>query len=86
MDVVVHLHVRVQSALVLERRFTPFLAVMQEVSAIGEASLAIIASLHDVLGNTGEVAVGQAGHPWLSTWRSPSGYDGQSADHRLCHC
>lgn len=83
MDVVGHQHLRVQGTLVLERRFAKLLAVMQVVSVIGEARLAIIAALHDVLGNTGEVEAGQAGHPWRSTWRSPSVDKRQSAAHRL---
>jgi hypothetical protein len=40
--------------------------------------LAIVVALHDVLGNTGKVEAGQAGHPWLSTWRSPSVDDDSS--------
>ena len=53
MDVVGHQHVRVQGTLVLERRFAQFLAVLQVVSVIGEASLTMTAALHDVLGNRG---------------------------------
>jgi len=30
--------------------------------SVGEAGLAVIAPLHDVLGNVGQVGLGQAGH------------------------
>jgi len=41
----------VQVAIVVEGRFAQLVAIMQKVSVISEASLTMIAALHDVLGN-----------------------------------
>jgi len=66
MDVVGHQHIRVQGTLVLEGRFAQLVAIVQVVSVIGEASLTMIAALHDVLGNRG--GRGGAGGPPMALY------------------
>jgi len=61
----------VQRAAVLEGRLAEFLTVVEIVGIIGEACLAVITALDDVLGNTGKIETGQSGHPWLRSWRRP---------------
>lgn len=61
-DVVGHQYIGMQGAAVLVRGFAQFLPVAQVVGGIGEAGLPVVAPLHDVLWNAGEVESGQACH------------------------
>lgn len=60
--VVGHQYPGMQPALVLQAQLTQVLQVAMVVGGVEEAGLAIIAPLHDVLGNAGQVDTGLAGH------------------------
>jgi hypothetical protein len=47
-----------QCAAMLERGRAEFLAIAEEVGVVGEARLAVVAALDDVLGYAGQVEAG----------------------------
>jgi hypothetical protein len=52
-QVIGHQHIGVHGALVLQRGFAKLLAVVKVTCVIGEAGLAVIAALDNMLGDTG---------------------------------
>ena len=62
-----HQHIGVHGAVMLQRGFAQFLSVVQVVGVIGEAGLAVIAALDDMLRDAGKV---DAGYPSnVPIWR-----------------
>ena len=59
---VVHQHVGVQPAVAGQQGFTQQLAIAGAVLVVQEARQAVVAALHDVLRDAGEVDAGVSGH------------------------
>ncbi|WP_298579081.1 hypothetical protein [uncultured Luteimonas sp.] len=62
MDVVVHQHVGMQVHASCLECFAKKREVAQAVAVVQEAWQPVVAALHDVLRNTGQVQTGKAGH------------------------
>ena len=60
--VVVHQHIRMQFAARSKQRLPQELKIAESIAVVQEAGQAIVAALHDVLGNAGEFESGKAGH------------------------
>jgi hypothetical protein len=62
MHVIGHQYVRMDATIIFERRLLQSSEISSVIFLGGKAWLAIVAALNDMLGNSGELEAGEAGH------------------------
>src|SRR3546814_4637045 len=63
-DMIVHQDIGMQTAVRRRQRLPQELQVAQSIAIIQEAGQAVVATLHYVLRDVGQVEAGEAGHVW----------------------